>query len=208
MNTLKLIQYKIENDLVKEEEEKRLELRKKDLYKIDYTVPAFIASPADKYMERRGNFGHDIERLSKNMDEILLELGKSVTEKLDPIVQDGVIGRLYWNKSYRLLNCIVEQKVQSVNTHINGQRYELFYKFSIMGHERPVNDVVLMLQGEYWNPDPFTNNLVKPDIKRYENMQDLRPNNFKSIEKLEKKLKLIATMGYKSKNKTDWKWVK
>ncbi len=208
MDAIKLIQYKLELDTARDEEAKVLEMRKKDLYIINYIVPAFIASPADKYMERKGPFDKNIKRLSKNMDEIILEQGRLVDEKLDPIINDGVIGMLYWNKSYRILNCIVEQVVQSVNTHIHGQRYDLFYKLSILGRERPVNNVFKILSEEYWNPDPFINKLVNPEIKRYANPEDLRPNDHKSIAKLEKKLKLIATMGYNGNKKTDWEWLK
>jgi len=208
MDAMNLLQWKIENDLAEEEKNKIFELRKKDLYVIDYIVPAFIASPADKYMERKGPFQKDIQRLSKDMDEIILEQGRLVNEKIDPIINDGIIGLLHWNKSYRMLNCIIEQNVQSANTRLYGQRYELFYKLSIMGRERPLNNIFKVLSEEYWNPNPFTNKLVKPEIKRYENSEDLRSNDFNSITKLVKKLKLIATMEYKGKNKTDWKWLK
>jgi hypothetical protein len=77
-----------------------------------------------------------------------------------------------------------------------------------MGRERPVNNVFKVLSDEYWDPDPFINRLVKPEIKRYENLEDLCPNDYKSIAKLVKKLKLIATMEYKGTKRSDWKWMK
>jgi len=213
MDAIKLIQWKLEceraNARVEDKESINPELRKKDLYTIEYTIPAFIASPADKYMERKGPFEHEIDCLSRKMDEILLEQGKPIEEKLSPFMNEGVIGLLHWNKSYRILNCILEQNVRSTNTHINGQRYEyeLFYKLSIIGHERPVNNLVEILKSEHFNPDPFSNKLINPVIRRYENISDLRPDYFNSISELEKKLKLIATMGYKGREKTDWKWL-
>ena len=186
------------------------ELRNKDIYTIDYKVPAFIASPVDKYVDRGGPFDDKIFELSNKMDEILLEQGTLAVEKLDPFINDGVIGYLNWNKSYQVLNCIVNQNVHSFNAHISGSEhnYQLLYNLSIIGRERCVNNLVKILNGEYWDPNPFQNKIMNPVIKRYENPQELRPNDFNSISELVDKLQMVATMGYKGNKKTDWEWLK
>jgi hypothetical protein len=76
-----------------------------------------------------------------------------------------------------------------------------------MGKKRPVNNAVKILRDDNMSPDPFTNKLMKPVIKRYENPGDLRPNDYTSISELVEKLTLIATMGYKGNKKTDWEWL-
>ncbi|MGV8171976.1 MAG: hypothetical protein ACP5OA_04755 [Candidatus Woesearchaeota archaeon] len=222
IEALKLLQYKLELERAEIEtgsnredtgikkcpEDIHPELRKKDLYSIEYYVPGFIASPADKYMERKGPFARDIDRLSRYMEEIVIEQGKPVVEKLDPYINDGVIGCLHWNKSYKILNCLLEQDVRSTNISINASRYQLLYKLSIAGRERPVNNLVQILQDEWWNVNPFTNKLMNPIIKRYENPNDRSPNDYDSISKLVDELKLVATMGYKGHEKTDWNWIR
>lgn len=213
MDAIKLIQWKLEceraNARVEGKESINSELRKKDLYTIEYTVPAFIASPADKYVERKGPFEHEIDCLSRKMDEIVLEQGKPIEEKLSPFMNEGEIGLLHWNKSYRILNCLLEQDVRSANAHIPSSihQYQLLYTLSVMGRERPVNNLVEILHDEHFSPDPFHNKVINPVIRRYENISDLRPDYFNSISELVKKLKLVATMGYIGNKKTDWKWI-
>lgn len=206
-----------------------LELRKKDLYKIDYIIPAFFASPLDKYINREGLFEYHLRRIFVKMDEVILEQGRLVFEGACPVIYEKVIdGRvidcLHLNRYYRLLNCIVEQwqDIQpppglhfnaytggiSRDLSMSGIRHELFYRLSIIGSECPANNSMKLLRedlrnaliGALWTP-PITNrsmNSIGPIINRYENKNDLHPNDFNSIDDLVENLKLVATMESKA----------
>ena len=182
-----------------EDRYKDWELRKKDLFVAIYTVPALIGGPIDKYVDREGPFDSDIRRLSESMDEKVLEYGTPVDERLGPFIKDGVIGCVDWTKSYRMLNCIVEQHVRTGNIFSGGQ---LYYHLSIMGRMDPTEFVIQILGNGYLSINPFKNKVVKPVFRRYENPDGLRPNDYRSISELVEKVKHVATLENK-----EWKWL-
>jgi hypothetical protein len=175
-------------------------LREKDLYVISYSIQAFIAGPVDKYVDRPGPFGKDIDRILNEVNEFAAEQGILIPDHPGSLsfINDGIITP-HFDTSYHMLNCILSQSIDGV-CGFKHEDKDLVYQLIIMGRERPVNNLVTLLQEERLRPNPFNS---KPSIKRYGNVEYLRPQNFSSIQELEEKLSLVATM---EPNRKVWEW--
>jgi hypothetical protein len=180
--------------------------RKDDLFALRYALPGMTAGPIDKYTERSGPFDKALYHLFIDMHQVLVEHGKSLEEPSSrPFSSYAYSGFHHPPIAYRVLNCLVEQEVDIAYIDTRGSPYDLLYRISFIGRFAPANAVWRVLspvaKDGFWSLDPFKEDPLKPDIRRFENKELLKPNDFDSIDSLEERLRLIAT-----KEKRTWKW--
>jgi hypothetical protein len=174
--------------------------RKKDIYLLKYDYRALKPSHMTDYMDYNGPWPQDIERILFNIEDTISEQGTFLTTpvKSRSRVRPGLYIEWYTG-SYHILNCILEQDIHMA---LNGT---MCYSLSIMGRQNQADNLYLILHNDFSNRNIFK---AKPEIKRYENKEDLRAENFNSVSDLECKLKLIATMEkVKGKKETSWNWL-
>lgn len=174
--------------------------RKKDIYLLKYVFRALKPSHMTDDMDYNGPWPQDIESILFNIEDIISEQGVFLTNPIKSKKEARYGLYIEWfTGRYHILNCILEQ---DIHMEWNGS---MCYSLSIMGRRNQADHLYLILHDDFSNRNLFKG---KPETKRYENKDDLRTENFNSIEDLESKIRLIATMDYTKGNKEKaWNWL-